>query len=70
MPPDHTPATPSVHALSAHGISFEERVHSAAPVVLLNVIATLIILVMALVSVALLRFLAEVRYATARDLSD
>lgn len=44
--------------------------HSAAPVVLLNVIATLIILVMALVSVALLQFLAEVRYATARDLSD
>jgi len=39
-------------------------------VVLLNAIASLLILVMALVSVALLPFLAEVRYATARDLSD
>ena len=52
-------------------IRSSEKIRLAvAPVVLLNVIATLVILVMALVSVALLRLLAEVRYATARDLSD
>ena len=52
-------------------IRSSEKIRLAvAPVVLLNAIATLIILVMALASVALLLFLAEVRYATARDLSD